>query len=231
MLDVGLAKLTDLAPYIKGEKFLDNTKKFEPINKEYFQLFIDKLTQYDIAQAVFEKVEYYKDFYKYCPDFEKWIPKQQKEIFYAVKCGYILEDTPMTLVYQIKKALSEYPAPNMVPLRLGTTVLTPCFKKGYFGNKATLYDVICNVQGSAYTVFDSEHYIDELTNFTEIYIASEDMVALVPNGLAHGLDEAFVRKLTLGPNGLIHSETHLALATMNGYKGVCNSYYDLRELI
>ena len=231
MFDLSTAKLIDMAPYIKGEKFIEGVKSYEEINKDYFKVFIDKLEQYEIAKTIFEKVEYYKDFYKYCPDFAIWIPKQQEEIFYAAKCGFILEGAPSHLVYTVKKALEEYPSPNMVPIRLGTTVLNSCFKKGYFKDKITLYDVICNVFGESYQVFDSEHYTCNCSKHTEVYIESEDMVALLPTAFANTVDKSFLRKLVVNGQDLMHEDQHVYLGNLNGYRGVCNSVYDLRELI
>ena len=66
-------------------------------------------------------------------------------------------------------------------------------------------------------------------DFTELYVEETDMVAILPNALAVGLNEDSIQYLHVTPDGLVIKD--ILLRTRGSYTGAVNSIYDLRKLV
>ena len=226
-----LSHLCDIAPYILGTQTFVSGKEFQQVSTDTFQEFYDKLQQYETAQYILSQVESYTDFYNFCPDFAVWFPKsEQQELFYAAKNGSMVLGVPSKLVYLLKRALAEYPAPNLAIKYLPIRTLTSYFSQGAFAEGISLYAIICNLIHSSYTVFDKNHRKNQCNGFTEIYIKYEDMVALVSDEIAIQLDDDFIKTIKLTRDGLM-GEGGVLISKLGGREGIVNSFYDLRKVV
>ena len=220
--------LYEIAPYIKNTLSLQSKNIYKTTCTQY-QEFHDKVCMYPRAKKTLDVLQHHEDFFSIFVDFSNWFPKKDwAELFYAEKLGYHIEHISSTLLYTVKQALDNYPAPNLAILQIKSSTLSACFRHSLFGEEISLYDIISDQIQSNYTVFDKEHLINPMADFTEIYIIKENMVALLPNDIAEVCDDNFIRGVTLSPNGLVSNG--VLLKTLCGHRGICNSFYDLRAV-
>lgn len=224
--------LVSLEPYITGHKFYGECKKDTVrYNEEILKKFLTMLEEDPIAKEFFTAYEVSQDFYKTMVDFRKIIPKElQNEVFYAAKNGCMYKEIPAFCVYLLRKAWNEsYGIPNLIIKKLPTTALQKFLAKDYFLGGLSLKDAICNVCTDEYVPLSVYHPKNKLKDFTELYIASADMVAAVPHSIGDALTDDAIASIKVTPNGL--STNGVLLRTMCNYVGAINSTYDLRELL
>lgn len=222
--------LNDLAPYIKGDKFLDIEFNEETATNNDFQSLWNQLQMDMTYRNILDTCEYHGDFFSMCQDLGNMYDKnKQKDLFYGAKLGYFYEGVPMVLVYSIRECLKEYPCGNLVMKRISVPLLNRAFSRGGLNN-ATLYSIISDLLGYQYSVVDNNHLIAHYNDFSEVYIPKEDMVAIVPNDLAEALTPDYIESLELYEDGLA-SPDGVKLGCLAGYHGACNSFYDLRNLV
>jgi len=225
---ISLLSLIELAPYIKGDMILPGAKEYKSIEHMQLQEFVDKLEQYPIAKNIFNELESSTDFFKICTDFAVWFKKSEHtDLFYAAKCGYMFNGVPPKLVYMLQLALKDYNAPNLAIKYLNKNTLTHCFQKGAFGDKISLYTIIANMIGKSYVLFDENNFKNPCGDFTEVYIPTEDMVALLPTTVAKSFDTDFIKTIRLTDIGLC-GEEGVEIAKLAGFKYNPNSFFDLR---
>lgn len=227
--DVVDCTIPELKPYITGEEF---TGKFT--GERVSELAIEHMAQY-VAESVtatvtLEQCDSYKDFFDIEVDIKKQIdPKDRSNCFYALKNGSYCLQIPPFCQYMIKRAWEAYKIPNLIPKIIPVPVLKEFFKEGYFSAGVTLKDVICNVACQEYTPFSEARYKNNVGGNVELYIESEDMVAMVPRSIGDALDMDTLKRIRKTDYGL--AVENILLRTMCGYMGAVNSIYDLRSLI
>lgn len=226
-----MAKMTldEMAPYVLGKKFSDQpvAKRSSASNDKFVRMVNESVT----AKVTLEAAEDWHDFYAIEKDFANIIPKDDKEeAFYAAKNGEYSLLVPSFMIYMIKRAyFTEYKSPNLILKQMHERVLNMFFSKGYLGGSLTVQDVICSVCDEHYVPLSKTNLRNKCLGYTEIYVQSTDMVALLPNTLADLLDDNSIDKMVVTESGL--STGGQILRTMGGLRGIVNSVYDLRKVI
>lgn len=232
-MEIKLSELTldDLEPYILGKEFTGEAKDMPRLNKDVFEKFLTMIEEDPIAKSFLDACEHYKDFYNMATDFKALIPKEyQMECFYAAKNGKFYVEIPSFCVYMLDRAYKMTDGiPNLILKYLPYPALTEMLKKDYFLGGMTLRDAICNVCCEEYNPVSKSKPKNKLRDFTELYIASTDMVAAVPHNIADKLDINNVLDIQMTDKGL--ASNGVLLRTMCDYVGAVNSKYDLRKLI
>lgn len=223
--------LSSLEPYILGNKFTGEANNIPRLPAQVLEDFLTLLEEDEIAKKFAETYELAKDFYETMPDFKRLVPKEyQEEVFYAFKNGHYYVQIPSFCEYILRKSWEQC---NRIPNLLFKVVPIAAIKtfcqKNYFVGGLSLKDVVNNVCTEDYTPISLYHPFNKLTDFTEIYVPSTDMVAAVPNSIAELIPESSVASITMTPNGLAVSGQ--LLRTMANHVGAINSFYDLREVI
>ena len=220
--------LDEMAPYIMGKEF---TKEVSPKhNRDAIDEFAARVGESITAPTNLELVTNWTDFYTVEPDFKHWIKSEDRaEAFYAVKLGFYSPDVPSMCIYMLQQAYDKHKSPNLIFKMIPNPMLENFFAKGYLGNGYTIHDVVCNFCDNHYYPLSADRLKNSCSTFTEIYVQSTDMVALVPNRIAETLSNDAIDNIVVTPNGL--STNGLLLSHMGGYKGLVNSVYDLRKLI
>lgn len=227
--DVTDCTIPELSPYIRGEVFTGEFKGAR-VNPKSVELFTKALSESITAKVTLDQCENSDDFYKIEVDFKHYIPSEDRaNCFYAAKNGSYNMQTPPLCQYLVKKAWEMYKIPNLIPKLIPTQMLNIFFKKGYLSGGVTLHDVICNVACPEYNEFTPTRLRNNVGDYTEIYISSEDMVAIVPKSIASALDDNTLSRIKVTDYGL--AVDNILLRTMCGYTGGINSTYDLRALI
>lgn len=223
--------IPDMAPYIMGQKYLKESEPYVFSDFELYKAFSKAVATTQLGDVNFDAMENYKDFFNCEPEIKKLIPSRQaqQEVFYALKNGIIVKGVPANCIYMVKKALSKIDSPNLVVKQLPLDLLKSCFTKGYFGDGYTLRDVICNLSNLPYEPLSMTKSKIIYQDFTELYVKETDMVALLPNALAAGLNEDSISYLHVTPDGLMVKD--ILLRTRGNYIGAVNSIYDLRKLV
>lgn len=221
--------LPELEPYILGKKYFPK-QGVQSHNKLAVDEFSMRVSKSMSAKINLDMCEQYTDFYKVEPDFKHWIkPEDRAEAFYANKVGKYTPLVPSFCVYLLKKAYEVHKSPNLVVKQLPVPVLEKFLSDGYFGGLLTLRDVICNFCNPNYNPLSLTRLKNPCGDFTEVYVKSTDMVALVPKRLASLLNDESILEIEVAPNGLaVRGKTLTSLA---GYHGIVNSIYDLRKLV
>lgn len=235
-INIGDMTLNDLAPYILGKCFTGEDPHIVRGNPDILQCFVDMLNANPIAKEFFNSYEVHNNFFETMPDFAHAIPKElQAECFYATKngedgSGVMCYEIPAICTYVLRKAWAECDGiPNMILKVIPMSVLCQMLQQNYFMGGLTLRDVICTTCSPDYNPLSFKHLKNKVGDFTEIYVASTDMVAVVPNAIADCLDDDGISRIEVTPNGL--ASNGILLRTMANYVGAINSIYDLRELI
>ena len=224
--------LSSLEPYILGKSFTGVCKNQTRCDQEVLENFLTLLEEDSVAKGFFEAFDLASDFYKTMIDFKEFIPKEQRdEVFYAAKNGGTMyKQIPSFCVYVLRKAWEQCNGiPNLLFKIVPITAIKKFCEEGYFLGGLSLHDVVCNVCTEEYSPLSLYHPKNKLKDFTEIYVASTDMVAAVPHSIAEHLDDNSISTIKVTPNGL---ETNgVLLRTMANHVGAINSVYDLRELL
>lgn len=223
--------IIDMAPYIRGERYLGEMELTKFPDFELYKTFSKAVATTQLGDVNFDAMENYKDFFNCEVEIKKLIPTRQfqQEVFYALKNGIIVQGVPSYCIYMVKKALDMYHSPNLVVKQLPLDLLKNCFTQGYFGDDYTLRDVICNLSGLPYEPLSMSKRKVAYQDFTELYVEETDMVAILPNALAVGLNEDSIQYLHVTPDGLVIKD--ILLRTRGSYTGAVNSIYDLRKLV
>lgn len=223
--------LNDLEPYILGKKFSGKNKKTVCMDKRLYEDFMTQLEEDPIAKQFFDNFELYKDFFDTMVDFKEIYPKEfWEELFYAAKLGGdIYRGIPNFCVYMLKKAWKEANGiPNLIIKLLPKSLLKLFTAEGYFIGGITLQEVIMNVCTRDYVPLSMHHLKNKVGDFVEIYVATTDMVAAVPEDIANQLGDDGIIRIEESQNGLVTNG--ILLRTMCNRLGCINSTYDLRDV-
>lgn len=129
----------------------------------------------------FKYTEIAKEFYKACPLFTKLIPKgMQEDVFYAAKCGYLLEGVPSKLTYLLNKAFKEYDTPNNGVSMVAAVSLKPFLAEGSLAEGLTVKDAIEGVLGKSYQVLSDANRAVKYNDCYEVYVENVDRVVILP---------------------------------------------------
>lgn len=234
MANIKEMTLSDLQPYILGKEHFP-VKKTEVVrcDQKVLEDFLTMLEADSIAKEFFDSYKNPKDFYLTMKDFFHFIPKeQQNEVFYAAKNGKLYYEVPSSCVYVLQRAYKEaHEIPNLVLKLIPTQLLELWLSEGYLFGDTTLHDVIATVCNANYYPLSVTHVKNKVSNFTELYVKSTDMVAAVPNDIADALSDDSVLSLEVTPDGLTVPGTDIPIRAMGAHLGSVNSTYDLRKCL
>lgn len=231
MSSLGGLTLCELEPYIRGNKFTGKAKEYVSITEDDVTKFLTLLDTFPIAKQVFDVTEKASDFYSVYPDFTHYFKKEIRvEVYYAAKNGGLYKQIPAYCVYILKKAWAECNGiTNLICKVIPLNCLETFCQEDYFLGGLSLYDAICNVCTPDYTPVSDRNLKVRNGNFYELYIASTDMVAIVPDAIANVLTDDAIRSIEVSARDLLVDGK--PLRTFAGYIGAINSTYDLRELL
>lgn len=228
-MEVRDMRIVDKADYINGKQFVGSIER-TPMKPDMYQDFIDTLSKYESVENIFAVLENYTDFFKAAIDFANWFPKEHwKELFYAAKNGFYSADVPADCIYLICKAYANVDIPNLVFKQIPAHWFSSWIREGYLTGGYTLRDIVCTYCAKSYRPLDAVNIKIRYDNYTEIYIRSTDMVAVVPNKLGDLLSYDVIEQLECTPLGLHVGGKYIR--TLGGFYGAVNSNYDLRRLV
>lgn len=223
--------LSSLEPYVLGKSFTGKAKERQCFITDELENFLTALEENSIAKEFFNAYELAANFYDTMVDFKHIIPKDVRvDVFYAAKVGYYYKEIPPLCVYVLQRAWEQcYGIPNLLLKVVPVSFLKKFFEEDYFLGGLNLKDIICNVCTEEYNPLSFYHPRNKLSDFTEIYIQSADMVAAVPHSIADCLDDESINSIIVTPNGL--QVNGMYIRTMANRVGAVSSIYDLREVI
>lgn len=223
--------LSDWEPFITGTKFTKDCKEMVRLDESQLEKFIAQIRGDELISQLFDMCDDAKAFFDATVDFKQSIAAPyRKELFYAAKLKRYSISVPCFAQFLLEKAWAEAAGiPNLILKLLPQTAIHEFCSKGYFLGGLTLREVICNVCTEDYAPLSSLHLRNKLSDFTEIYVESTDMVAAVPHSISDALSDEAIRSIAMTPNGLAVGDR--LIGTFAGHFGVCNSHYDLRGLI
>lgn len=226
-----LLTLSEMEPYIMGRTFSGEAKSVNEIkNRAVLDEFLEHVKESLTAKTNLETCDHWADFYKVEPDFTEWVPsKYRADVFYSAKIGCFVPMVPAQCVYLLKVAYDKYKSPNMIFKQLPESVISTFFRKNYLGGSLSLHDVVCTFCTPMYNPLCDRRMKNRCDGFVEIYVRTEDMVALVPNTIADKINDDCIDDLKVGEDGL--EVQGMYLKRMAGFSGEVNSTYDLRGLI
>lgn len=204
------------------------------ITNDDVRKFYELLQVNDSIKLAADKTESSVAFYTAFPDIKKLIGAPiASEVFYAYKLGFIYSGVPNKLVYILYKAFKE------TDMKYPNLILWKAFKdvksfvdRVYVSDKGkfTFKTILENVYGSSANIISSTTYKCLNNDVYEIFIESEDRIALVPKDIGDCLSEEDCRAITYDPAlGLVLNET--PIRRLNGRLGITFDDFDLREVI
>lgn len=229
-----MTRITDYAPYIKGELYMAPPEGYaEPYRATSSDLakWAKLLEEDSISKELFAHTEDSKEFFRVCTDIAHFVkPAEREEMFYSLKNGFTSPVVPAKLIYLVKKAYALHNIPNLIVRLLPEDYLNTVFTRSYISGGFTLMDVICNFCNKEYRPISSISLKVDYSDFSEIYINETNMIACVPKDISELLKPEDIQYITVGTLGLkLSNNTYLA--NLAGYRGACNSIYDLRRLV
>ena len=163
------------------------------------------------------------------PDISNMFPKSEREeMFYCLKNNGYSPNVPGKCIYLFKTLTAKYGSASLALKALPNAYLTILFQKNYLEG-CTVRDVIKSFADPEYEPFTPAKLRIQHKDYDEIYVASEDMVALVPKDISAKIADSDIPQIELGKKGL--EVSGLELRFMANHYGAINSFYDLRELI
>lgn len=223
-------KITEYAPYILGEvttrqglvePYRLTTERFN----EYFDIFAKSRT----ADQVMRVCESSKAFFYVEDTLKRYVSKEERdEFFFSIKNGFFYEGVPSISLYKILKAYNLYKLPNLIFKIFSKTACDVFFTDNHLSNDICWRDIICNVISDSYKPVTDVDVKVRYEDFSEVYIAADDMIAAIPNEIADSLSFEDIKGL--------HSECG-SLRNANGQSlcAVGESYiacptFDLRRI-
>ena len=218
--------LLEMEPYITGRAFTRKCQAPARCTPEMFSLVCSEAAASDTCAKVLEIVERYQDFE---PDISNMFPKSEREeMFYCLKNNGYSPNVPGKCIYLLKTLTAKYGSASLALKALPNAYLTILFQKNYLEG-CTVRDVIKSFADPEYEPFTPAKLRIQHKDYDEIYVASEDMVALVPKDISAKIADSDIPQIELGKKGL--EVSGLELRFMANHYGAINSFYDLRELI
>lgn len=222
--------LLDLGPYIEGKQFTQDAKEPYRIELDLFSDSYKKMSKSNTALSNIHLCEIANEFYTAEPDIKEYIPrKAREEIFYAVKLGFATVDVPAKCIYYITKVYNIYKMPNLIFKLIPEREYKVFFQRNYLASGYTIRDVICTFCNQDYQPFSQGRLKVQLNDYTEVYVPTTDMDAIIPTKIASLLSDSDLYDLAVDQDGLQLHGKHLKF--LAGYNGGINSVYDLRRLI
>lgn len=221
--------IMEMAPYIYGTEFTRECSNPVRCTPYMYDKVIDAASCSDDYEGLMKHIFDYRDFVEMAPDISRLFPvSEREEMFYCLKNGGYCEDVPAKCIYVLKEGYNKYDSATLALKATPAPLLKIFFQKNYFNN-CTMRDVIKNFIDPDYEPLTPSNLRIKHEMYHEIYVASQDMVALVPPSISEKLSDRDLADITLGKDGL--EIKGLLLRMMGGYYGACNSTYDLRLLV
>lgn len=221
--------LLEMEPYITGRAYTRDCPAPARCTPEMYRRVYRESLASDTCAKVLEIVERYQDFMDFEPDIANMFPKSEREeMFYCLKNGGYSPDVPGKCIYLLKSLSQKYGSASLALKALPSAYQTILFQKNYL-NDCTVRDVIKSFVDKDYEPFSPSRLRLKHEDYDEIYVTSEDMVALVPKDVSDKIMDVDIPSIKLGDRGL--EVSGLKLRFLSGHYGAINSNYDLRELI
>lgn len=221
--------LLEMEPYITGRAFTRECQAPARCTPEMFSLVCSEAAASDTCAKVLKIVERYQDFMDFEPDISNMFPKtEREEMFYCLKNNGYSPNVPGKCIYLLKTLTAKYGSASLALKALPNAYLTILFQKNYLEG-CTVRDIIKSFADPEYEPFTPAKLRIQHKDYDEIYVASEDMVALVPKDISAKIADSDIPQIELGKKGL--EVSGLELRFMANHYGAINSFYDLRELI
>lgn len=208
------------------------------LNKELYRAqpedleeFVNLLEVHPMAKKNIAVTKMPRLFYTREPDLANDIPaRKREELFYAYKLGFASPAVPAKLLYLAKYAYEEFGSPNMLFKVAFEKDLKTFFSKGYLNEEYTVRDVICSITNlQDYMALEEGRNAVKIGNHWDIYIKSEDAIAMIPEELKNILSYSDIENIELKNNKLCIGDK--PICQLGRYVGAVNSVYDLRDLL
>lgn len=225
-------RVIDYAPYVMGAKSpWEITKKVCRADKDLLKMGAELLEVHPTAMQNLKVLKSPRIFYAQEPDMANDIGGFSKEeLFYALKLGFASDVAPAKLLYFIKTAYEEYGSPNFIFKICLERDLQDFLSAGYLASGYNLRDVICSVTKiNNYTPLSEGKLAVPVEDHWDVYITSEDAIAMMPEELKNMLSHADIEKLKVSGGRIYLGQK--PITQLGRYVGAVNSCYDLRGLL
>lgn len=222
--------ILDFSSYIMGLDYTRESNSPERADVQLYNIVANLVEKSFSAKINLETTEVADKFFAVEPDIASEVPKKfRSDIFYALKNGYLVDEIPSKALYIITKAYNNYKLPNLIFKQVSDKDREILFQRNYLASGFTYRDIICSLFNPSFEPLSDKNRVIKYDTFSEVYVASTDMVAAIPNVIVENLSRSDVHKIEVDNNGLKIGNTYLR--TLGGLYGSVNSIYDLRECL
>lgn len=221
--------ILEMAPYINGDVFTRECASPVRCTPEMFNRVVNEARASKTFARTIELLEDYRDFMEVEPDIAYMFPtSEREEMFYCLKNNGYSPNVPAKCIYLLKHLYGINHSASLALKALNKNTLQIFFQKGYLDG-VTIRDVIKTFCDPEYEPFTPARLRVAHKDYDEVYIMSEDMVALLPKDVSAKLSDTDLPNIVYTPQGLKVGSLYLRF--LANHFGACNSIYDLRELV
>lgn len=221
--------LLDMTPYITGDLFTRECASPVRCTPSMLAKAVAEAEVSETFNVSIKYIESYQDFVMMEPDIGAQFPKSEREeIFYCLKNKGYSPAVPARCIYVMKTLYEKYGSASIALKALNKNLFTIFFQKNYMDGY-TMRDVIKTFCDPEYEPFTVSRLRVQHKDYDEVYIASTDMVALLPKPISQRIQDVDIPKIIVTKYGL--ELDGYVLRQLAGYYGAVNSTYDLRGLI
>ena len=188
------------------------------------------------TKSVFEDSESYESFFDSYTSLKYTLGEDiSRELFYAIKLGYLIPGAPHEILYLLKMAKDSFgPYPNY-----GIQSISK-YTKNYpdtfiiDGEEFTINDLATTIYGMPFTAIDENHPINKLpeSNLSEVFIDvnGKKAVAILPNDIVQDLDYSSIGRITYEKDKGLSLDGNL-LRFMSGRHGIVKNEFNYSYII
>lgn len=218
----------ELKPYIEGKLHFQPTFKRKP----KYLTDIDLIKYWEIiklADNSIDDIENSKEFFSLEKDIAHEIPPQKREeVFYTFKLDIATPIFSSKALYLLLKTKEKYVTINNMCKALPETLVYNMLSEGFITGNYSLLQIINSLVDKDYIPMDETFKVKH-GDFYDIYIPSEETVAVVNKDIANSLSYEDICKIKLTENKL--TIDNVGLIERIGGLGIGCSTYDLRRII
>ena len=221
--------ILEMYPYIMGEVYTRDRHEPSRFDNKIWAVVRTRVADSETFDYTIKNVQTCSDFMKLQPDIAEAIPRSlQEEMFYSLKLGFYSPEVPAKCIYIMKTLFEKHGSFSLALKALPVSTFNLFFQTRYFSG-VTMRDIAKTFCDPDFEPFSPSKLRLKHKDYDEVYVASEDMVALLPKAISEKLTDTDLPRIVKEKTDLMIDG--LKLRQMGQYFGAVNSTYDLRELI
>lgn len=221
--------ILEMYPYIMGEVYTRDRHEPSRFDNKIWAVVRNRVADSETFDYTIKNVQTCSDFMKLQPDIAEAIPRSlQEEMFYSLKLGFYSPEVPAKCIYIMKTLFEKHGSFSLALKALPVSTFNLFFQTRYFSG-VTMRDIAKTFCDPDFEPFSPSKLRLKHKDYDEVYVTSEDMVALLPKAISEKLTDTDLPRIVKEKTDLMIDG--LKIRQMGQYFGAVNSTYDLRELI